>query len=57
MPKSEAVGRPKANAIEPGDIGIWVTCALHMKGKAAREMEMLFDDVSSPRSQTAEDRH
>lgn len=45
MPKSEASSRPKANAIEPGDIGIWVTCALHMKGKAAREMELLFDDV------------
>lgn len=57
MPKSEAVGRPKANAIEPGDIGIWVTCALHMKGKAAREMEILFDDVSLPRFQTAENRH
>lgn len=38
--------RPKANTIEPGDVGIWVTCPLHMKGKAAREMELLFDDVS-----------
>ncbi|KAJ4412022.1 hypothetical protein N0V82_008901 [Gnomoniopsis sp. IMI 355080] len=43
VPKSEGPGQPKANAIEPGDLGIWVTCALHMKGKAAREMEMLFD--------------
>lgn len=50
MPKSEGLSRPKANTIESGDIGIWVTCALHMKGKAAREMEMLFDDVSSVRA-------
>lgn len=26
-------------------MGIWVTCPLHMKGKAAREMEVLFDEV------------
>lgn len=26
-------------------MGIWVTCPLHMKGKAAREMETLFDEV------------
>ncbi|KAJ4387982.1 hypothetical protein N0V93_008585 [Gnomoniopsis smithogilvyi] len=46
VPRSEGPARPKANAIEPGDIGIWVTCALHMKGKAAREMEILFDDYA-----------
>lgn len=46
MPKSEGSDRPKANAIEPGDMGIWVTCPMHVKGKAAREMEMLFDHVS-----------
>jgi hypothetical protein len=26
-------------------MGIWVTCPLHVKGKAAREMELLFDEV------------
>lgn len=51
MPKREGSERPKANSIEPGDQGIWVTCALHMKGKAAREMEMLFDHVSSATTQ------
>lgn len=45
VPKNEGSTKPKADAIEPGDIGIWVTCPLHMKGKAAREMELLFDDV------------
>lgn len=44
-PKSQGPERPKANTIEPGDVGIWVTCPLHVKGKAAREMELLFDDV------------
>ncbi|PSR85480.1 hypothetical protein BD289DRAFT_259692 [Coniella lustricola] len=27
-------------------MGIWVTCPLHMKGKAAREMELLFDEYA-----------
>lgn len=45
MPKNEEPSKPTANAIEPGDMGIWVTCPLHMKGKAAREMGLLFDEV------------
>lgn len=45
MPRADASDRPKANAIEPGDMGIWVTCPMHVKGKAAREMELLFEEV------------
>lgn len=45
-PKKEGSGKPKASTIEPGDVGIWVTCPLHVKGKAAREMEFLFDDYA-----------
>ncbi|KAL1887643.1 hypothetical protein Sste5346_010091 [Sporothrix stenoceras] len=29
--------------VEPGDVGIWVTCARSMEGRAAREMMELFD--------------
>ncbi|KUI72031.1 tRNA acetyltransferase TAN1 [Cytospora mali] len=48
VPKGSATGseKPKANTIEPGDMGIWVTCPLHMKGKSAREMELLFDEYA-----------
>lgn len=45
VPKANGSEKPKANTIEPGDMGIWVTCPLHMKGKSAREMELLFDEV------------
>ncbi|KAK7700466.1 hypothetical protein SLS64_010860 [Diaporthe eres] len=45
VPRADASDRPKANTIEPGDMGIWVTCPMHVKGKAAREMELLFDEV------------
>lgn len=45
VPKGAGSDKPKANTIEPGDMGIWVTCPLHMKGKSAREMELLFDEV------------
>ncbi|KAF3763755.1 hypothetical protein M406DRAFT_262840 [Cryphonectria parasitica EP155] len=46
VPKSDGSERPKAHTIEPGEMGIWVTCPLHMKGKAAREMEVLFDEYA-----------
>ncbi|ROV89337.1 hypothetical protein VMCG_09648 [Cytospora schulzeri] len=48
VPKGAGNGseKPKANTIEPGDMGIWVTCPLHMKGKSAREMELLFDEYA-----------
>lgn len=50
VPKGAGNGseKPKANTIEPGDMGIWVTCPLHMKGRSAREMELLFDEVRWP---------
>ncbi|TLD17203.1 uncharacterized protein PgNI_01618 [Pyricularia grisea] len=31
-------------AIELGDVGVWVTCARNQEAKAAREVEMLFDE-------------
>lgn len=31
--------------LQPGDTGIWVTCARHQEGKAAREIEVLFAEV------------
>ncbi|CAK7209037.1 hypothetical protein SCUCBS95973_000315 [Sporothrix curviconia] len=30
-------------SVEPGEVGIWVTCARSMEGRAAREMMELFD--------------
>ncbi|KIH89108.1 thump domain containing protein [Sporothrix brasiliensis 5110] len=30
-------------SVEPGDVGIWVTCARNMESRAAREMIDLFD--------------
>jgi hypothetical protein len=32
-------------APQPGDTGIWVTCARHQEGKAAREIGVLFAEV------------
>ena len=32
-------------AIQPGDTGVWVTCARHQEGKAAREVGVLFAEV------------
>jgi tRNA acetyltransferase TAN1 len=37
-------------SIQPGDTGIWVTCARHQEGKAAREIEVLFAEVCFPLS-------
>lgn len=31
--------------VQPGDEGIWVTCARHQEGKAAREVGVLFSEV------------
>ena len=36
---------PRFGTIEPGDTGIWATCARHMEGRAAGELRMLFDEV------------
>ncbi|KAJ9134760.1 Thump domain containing protein [Pleurostoma richardsiae] len=36
----------QAGTIEPGDAGIWVTCARSMKGKAVRELSMLFEEYA-----------
>ncbi|OAA54500.1 thump domain containing protein [Niveomyces insectorum RCEF 264] len=33
-------------SVEPGDVGLWVTCARGMEGKAARELQMLFDEYA-----------
>ncbi|CAK7207354.1 hypothetical protein SEUCBS139899_010164 [Sporothrix eucalyptigena] len=33
--------------VEPGDVGIWVTCARSMEGRAAREMMELFDKYAN----------
>ncbi len=30
---------------QPGDTGIWVTCARHQENKAAREIGVLFAEV------------
>ncbi|KAL1844119.1 hypothetical protein VTJ49DRAFT_4971 [Mycothermus thermophilus] len=32
--------------LQPGDTGIWVTCARHQEGKAAREIEVLFSEYA-----------
>ncbi|CAK7234080.1 hypothetical protein SBRCBS47491_008829 [Sporothrix bragantina] len=32
--------------VEPGEVGIWVTCARNMEGRAAREMMELFDNYA-----------
>ncbi|EFX00822.1 thump domain containing protein [Grosmannia clavigera kw1407] len=32
--------------VEPGDVGVWVTCARGMEGKAARELQLLFDEYA-----------
>ncbi|KAL1848299.1 hypothetical protein Daus18300_013668 [Diaporthe australafricana] len=46
VPRADASDKLKAHTIEPGDMGIWVTCPLHVKGKAAREMQLLFDEYA-----------
>ncbi|KAL2115012.1 hypothetical protein VTJ04DRAFT_10675 [Mycothermus thermophilus] len=32
--------------LQPGDAGIWVTCARHQEGKAMREVEVLFSEYA-----------
>jgi tRNA acetyltransferase TAN1 len=34
--------------LQPGDTGIWITCARHQESKAAREIEVLFAEVCLP---------
>ncbi|KAK4124194.1 hypothetical protein N657DRAFT_380106 [Parathielavia appendiculata] len=36
----------KDAGLQPGDTGIWVTCARHQEGKAAREVEVLFAEYA-----------
>lgn len=31
--------------VQPGDTGVWVTCARHQEAKAAREVGVLFSEV------------
>lgn len=31
--------------IEPGDVGIWATCARGQEGKATEELKAVFNDV------------
>jgi len=33
---------------QPGDVGIWVTCARHQERKAGREVLELFEKVRPP---------
>jgi len=41
--------------LQPGDTGIWITCARHQEAKAAREVAVLFAEVCffHPSSQNA----
>lgn len=32
--------------IEPGDIGIWATCAKGQEGRATEELKLMFEEVS-----------
>lgn len=34
------------DGLQPGDQGIWVTCARHQEMKASKEVMMLFSEVS-----------
>ncbi|KAK4099927.1 hypothetical protein N658DRAFT_497911 [Parathielavia hyrcaniae] len=36
----------KDAGLQPGDTGVWVTCARHQEGKAAREVEVLFAEYA-----------
>lgn len=42
MPRKEAVG---ARGIQPGDVGIWATCAMKKEGKSVAELRDLFEEV------------
>ncbi|KAK4236941.1 tRNA acetyltransferase TAN1 [Achaetomium macrosporum] len=33
-------------SLQPGDRGIWITCARHQEGKAAREIDVLFAEYA-----------
>ncbi|KAK3936905.1 SGT1 protein-domain-containing protein [Diplogelasinospora grovesii] len=34
------------SSIQPGDVGIWITCARHQERRAAREAGLLFDEYA-----------
>lgn len=42
MPRKDAV---EARGIQPGDVGIWATCAMNKEGKSVAELRDLFQDV------------
>ena len=35
----------EARSIQPGDVGIWATCAMKKEGKSVAELRDLFQDV------------
>ena len=42
MPRKDAA---EARGIQPGDMGIWATCAMKKEGKSVAELKDLFQDV------------
>jgi tRNA acetyltransferase TAN1 len=47
MPRREAA---EARGIQPGDVGIWATCAMKKEGKSVAELKDLFEEVREPTS-------
>ncbi|KAK4136212.1 hypothetical protein BT67DRAFT_440358 [Trichocladium antarcticum] len=46
-PHQEAkAGLQQGHGVQPGDTGVWVTCARHQEGKAAREVGVLFAEYA-----------
>jgi len=42
MPRKDA---SEARAIQPGDVGIWATCAMKKEGKSVADLRDLFQEV------------
>lgn len=42
--KAKAASRG-SGTIEPGDAGIWATCARNQEGKATEELKAMFEEV------------
>jgi hypothetical protein len=47
-PHQQAKVLSQEATLQPGDTGIWITCARHQESKAAREIEVLFAEVCLP---------
>jgi tRNA acetyltransferase TAN1 len=45
MPRRDGA---KNRAIQPGDAGIWATCAMNKEGKSVADLRDLFQEVSRP---------